>query len=228
MNIVSIDPSLVCTAMIVNDKKFVYVAKSTSMTRTGKLQKWFELFSDLLTIRHYDSFDGSKLSFMSSELAKLEHYTSIVDLMVSDVHDTIDHTEPVIIGIEGYSYSSAAGPLIDLVTFGTLLRSRLYDEWADIRIIPPQALKVHAASMADSAIKKGKVTQYRNNDGVSAGSFKKPHMLQCLLDNPAMMGDIWVDRIRGMGDDIKLLKSTPKPVEDMNDAKLMYEWLRTT
>lgn len=226
MDIVAIDPSLVCTALVINDKKFVYTGTHISHTEKGKMKRWFQEFDDIVTIRSFDlSVDGS-LTHTEQENAKLSKYIKIVDCIIGDIlFECADHTTARV-AIEGYSYSSAAGPLIDLVTFGSILRYRLLSSGvAKLIIIPPQELKTKAASLSYPAIKKGKVTKYVNDDGKSAGSFKKRDMLQCLIDVPNSSADSWIERLREHKDELLNLKATPKPLEDVNDAKLLYEWL---
>jgi hypothetical protein len=51
--------------------------------------------------------------------------------------NNIDKSLPTKIGIEGYSFSSNAGAIIDLVTFSTLLRKKLFDLSEDILVLSP-------------------------------------------------------------------------------------------
>jgi hypothetical protein len=71
---------------------------------------------------------------------------------------------------------------------------------------------------------KVKKLEYRNFNGVSGGSFKKPEMFMCLVDNTNLK-DEWVELLRSHQDTITSVNSIPKPIEDMNDAKLLYEIL---
>lgn len=226
-NIIGIDPSLISTAMVVNDKKFVYTGRHVSHTEKGKLKQWFTLVESLMVINSVDLVNPV-LPFSELELHKFYKYTAICDRIVSDIQSVVGVIDSnCYFGIEGYSYSSAAGPLIDLVTFGSILRRSLILAGAtNILIIPPQELKVKCASMVYPETKKGKVVKYINPDGVSAGSFKKPDMLKCLLADPTLVNDAWVKMLKEHEVPLLALKTVPKPIEDMNDAKIMYEWIK--
>lgn len=115
MNIVTIDPSLSCTAMIVNDKKFVYTKTSVSRTKKLSLKSWFVLVSDYATIHEYD--DISDFDYSELEVEKYKLFNQITEDLIMDLIGAINPLEPTKIYIEGYSFSSDAGPLIDLSTF---------------------------------------------------------------------------------------------------------------
>lgn len=228
MNFVAIDPSLSCTAMVVNDKKFVYTTPTVASTKKGDFKRWFEACDGLATIRVFKEVD-SKEPHSSLEFLKLRHYYNIAAHIVDDITSNMVDGDTYI-AIEGYSYSSAAGPLIDLVTLGTLLRylilARVRDGTVSVEILQPTEVKQKAAALVYPAIKKGKKVEYRNADGVAGGSFKKPEIYKALIDNSKLLGDEWVEFIRGHSDEILEMKSIPKPIEDINDAKTLYEILK--
>lgn len=229
MNIIAIDPSLKCTAMVVNDKKFAYVNHSTMYTKKNKMVEWFASVEKLLTYRPHQEIP--KLEHSELELFKLGHYADIVSAIIADILDNIDITLPTKIGIEGYSYSSAAGPLIDLVTFSTLLRTDLLSHIPNstLEIYPPTTLKLKAAQLTYPATpknKKGTVLEWRNNEGVSGGSFKKHDIYKSLIDNSSITCE-WVGMLRDKSKLILNSKNIPKPIEDINDAKILYEIIKS-
>lgn len=227
MDIVAIDPSLICTAVVVNDVKFVYVGSHISHTEKGKQKRWFEEFCDIVCVRPLDLSFSKQLTYSQQENVKIDLYIKICETIISDICSNVSNIKTTKVAIEGYSYSSSAGPLIDLVTFGSILRKMLREcGVSEIIVVPPQELKTKAASLVYAPVVKGKVVKYVNKDGKSAGSFKKPDMMQCLLDDSTLIKDAWVDRLRLNSDELLALKTTPKPVEDVNDAKLLYEWLK--
>lgn len=227
MSIITIDPSLICTAMVVDGEIFVYTANHISLTGKGEFKRWFELCKPHAKIRSFDLYNDTSLSFTDSELAKLNRFSKVCDKIIEDITNSNVDLKSAKVAIEGYSYSSVSGPLIDLVTFGTMLRYTLMlNGVTDINIIPPQELKNKAASLVYAPVVKGKITKYINNLGVSAGSFKKQDMLQCLIDDATLSLDDWVIFLNSNKDELCDLKSTPKPIEDINDAKLLYEWFR--
>ena len=240
MNYVAIDPSLSCTAMVVNNNKFVYTTATVAHTKKGEFKRWFSECDDQgVQIRIFREVpDG--LSHSDTELEKLDIYRSIVAHIIQDIVFNIDTTDDIIVGIEGYSHSSSVGPLIDLVTFSTLLRSKLtvdfgfeffnmmgvLDKRPIVKIYQPTEVKARAAALAYAPIQKGKKIEYRNPDGVAGGSFKKPEIYKALLDNVNLKGDKWVEYLREQSEEILEMKSIPKPIEDINDAKTLYEILK--
>lgn len=238
-NIICIDPSLTCTAVIVNDKKAVFVKEELALSKTGKPTKWFEATDDLYELHLHTLSDGLKLTYTEGEVSKLCIYDGITYSIMKFIFQNIDVGLDSKVYIEGYSYSSAAGPLIDLVTFGGMLRLKLYTELTnDITIIAPTSLKLLAAQMTYPVIQKGKKQEWRNNEGVSGGSFTKPDMYKALIENQNLQ-DPYMDMLRNFAVDILTVKpstrpskkvskkpktaSIPKPIEDLNDAKIMYE-----
>lgn len=222
MNYIGIDPSIKCTALVVNDKKFVYATSDLVETKSGKLTKWFELSSSLLNVRITDHTKTSKIH-SDSEINKLKSYLKTANLILNDIKSNIDMNEPIKIGIEGYSYSSASGPLIDLVTLGTLIRNACITITQDVKVLQPSTVKIEAAKLAYTPIKKGKKEEWRNKNGIAGGSFKKRDMFNSLLDNINLTNDPWVEFLRLYSDELLKNKDIPKPFEDMNDAKIVYE-----
>lgn len=227
MNIIAIDPSLTCTAMVVNDHKFVYASESTAMTKKMELKRWFKEVEDLVAIRTFP--DISKSSYSESECNKLTKYVSIANRMSEDIGSIINPDEDTFVAIEGYSYSSAAGPLIDLVTLGTLIRVNTFYNFGvmiENRVFQPTEVKSLAAKFTYPPIAKNKVGtkfEYRNGDGIAGGSFKKPDIYKALIENSILVNDPWVDYLKECAEEALSLKSVPKPIEDINDAKILYE-----
>lgn len=225
-NIICIDPSLSCTAVVVNDRKAVFTTTNTAMTKTMRYNKWFDLCDPYVDV-HLHDFDKSKLSFAATEVSKLKSYdlitTNIISYIQAELLASGRDKNPSKVYIEGYSFSSAAGPLIDLVTFGTLLRSKLYYGIStDLTVITPSELKMYAAMLTYTPVMEGKKLTYRNGDGVSGGKFKKHEMFKALIENGQLNCE-WLGLLREHASDILAAKSIPKPIEDINDAKLMYE-----
>lgn len=221
-NTITIDPSLSCTALVVNGEKFVFVNRNLAYTETKTLKKWFSLCSSFI---HYEIIDYDfNDNYSENEIYKLTMYESIVERIHDKAIELIDPTLPINVYIEGYSYSSAAGPLIDLVTFSTLLR-RIMTKTADnVQIISPSSLKLSAAKLTYSPIISGKKVikhTYKNNEGIAGGSFKKTQMLQALIENQTLNCK-WVKFLRENKEELLSLKNIPKPIEDLNDAFLMY------
>lgn len=223
MNIVAIDPSLSCTAMVVNDKKFAFVNENIVYTKRRNFNKWFELTSPLASFNliNYNDFQD----YSENEVSKLEVYNHTVNAIYDTIVMNVNTNDEIQVVIEGYSYSSAAGPLIDLVTFGTLLRRKLLQDLTNyVEIISPTSLKLEAAKLTYPPITKGKKVikyEYRNNQGVAGGKFTKTEMYKALIENDNLQND-WVKFLRIHADEILSYKNIPKPIEDLNDAQLLY------
>lgn len=227
-NIICIDPSLSCTAVVVNDKKAVFTLTSTAYTKKLKPTKWFDLCHPYLDVFCHD-FDKTKMSFSDSELSKFQSYDSLTNDIVGFIERVAIRglPNPSKVYIEGYSFSSAAGPLIDLVTFGTLLRSKIRSGiTTDITTITPSELKLLAAKLTYPVTVEKKKETWRNHQGVAGGSFKKHDIMKALIENNTLQCE-WVNFLRAHSSDILAATSVPKPIEDMNDAKMMYEIVKS-
>jgi hypothetical protein len=229
MNIVTIDPSLNCTAVVVNDKKFIYAKEEYGHTKKLTLTKWFDICEPFITYRWTD-YPSSK-DHSTNEMLKHVAYDKLTDIIISDILATINPNEDTKIGIEGFSYSSAAGPLIDLVTISTLLRNKLYHRVStDLTVYPPASLKLAACKLTYPPIQVGKKVEkfeYRNHDGIAGGKFKKPEIYKALIDNTNLTCE-WVELLRLYEGDCFAVKNIPKPIEDMNDAKILYEIIKNS
>lgn len=233
MNIIAIDPSLSSTAMVVNDKRFVYGSISTSRTKKLVLKGWYEKTEDLITLREHN--DTPSLDYAEGEVAKWKHFNSISEKIAEDILANIDKTTATVVAIEGYSFSSAAGPLIDLVTLGTLIRHKIIGMKLNLdpslplefHIVSPTSLKAMVAKLTYPGTPKNKKgdLEYRNKEGVAGGSFKKHEMYKALIENESLKCE-YVQFLREHADEILALKGIPKPIEDTNDAKLLYEVVR--
>ena len=106
MNIIGIDPSLISTGMVVNGKIFNYCRESDTSNKSG-LSKWFKLCEGKVELRHinYRNFE----SYSEGELTKLKDYDSISDIIISDIENNIDKSNPTKVAIEGYNFGAQVG-----------------------------------------------------------------------------------------------------------------------
>lgn len=229
MNIITIDPSLSCTAVCINGRFYVYASTPTAKTKTGKYKKWFERMEQYVEYRTFDPVPKN-LSYSDTEVAKLILYDKITARIISDIALNMDNDDPdTLVCIEGYSYSSVSNSLIDLVTFSTLLRMKLFiDITEHLMVVSPSTLKVRTCEFTygERFNDKGKQLSCVNCSGTSGGRFKKPEMLNALVENETLDGDWYVNVLRNVFPELvdnKVVTTIPKPIEDINDAKLMYE-----
>ena len=224
-NIVGLDPSLISTGLVVNGKIFNYCRENDANNKSG-LSKWFKLCEGKMELRYitYRHFEN----YSEGELTKLKDYDLITDMIITDILENIDKDQETKVGIEGFSFGSSAGDLIDLVAFSTLLRKKLWDYVTkDILVLSPSSLKQEACKLTYKPINIGKKKEkwvYRNNEGVAGGNFTKREMFLAIVDNDELV-DEWVNLCRNLKSDIMSLSKVPKPFEDINDAILLYNIL---
>lgn len=221
MNLIGIDPSINSTAVVANDKIFIHTTDSAVYTKKGNYTKWFGYCENLVNIQTI-SFSTHK-DYSKLEILKLIDYDTITTEIVNNIKVVLDDC-PTKVYIEGYSYSSVSGDLIDLVTFSTLLRKKLYEHITkDIKVIAPSTLKKETAILTYNPINEGKRKEkwvYRNNEGVAGGNFKKPEMYKAIVENDDFK-DEWANHLREIYDEVSSLKSIHKPYDDINDAYLL-------
>lgn len=226
MNIIGIDPSLISTAVVVNGKIFNYCRESDAMNKSG-FSKWFKLCEQYVTYKfiRYRKYN----TYSEGELVKLKDYDKITDMIISDIKSNIDNSKPTKIGIEGYSYSSDAGAIIDLVTFSTLLRKKLFEQISqDIVVYSPKSLKLESCKLTYPPINEGKKKEkwvYKNNDGISGGSFTKHAMFLSIVENKNLIDD-WAKLCRSLKSEIMASNKVPKPFEDINDSWHLFNILK--
>ena len=232
-NIVALDPSLISTALVVSSgdtfKMYNYCRESSVLGKTG-IKKWFKLAEQFVTYKFIEYREFKDYS--EGELTKLKDYDRISDGIIADILANIDTSKPTKIGIEGYSFSST-GDIIDLVTFSTLLRKKLFDMVSeDILVLSPSTLKLESCKQTyppivtetGKKVKKVKI-EYRNSLGMSGGSFTKTDMFMSIVENEEMQ-DFWTKHCKLVKSDVLGVATIPKPYEDVNDAFLIYNVLK--
>jgi hypothetical protein len=221
-NHIGIDPSLISTALVVNGKLFNYCREKDAMNKSG-LSKWFKYCEDKINLKfiNYREYEN----YSDGEIIKLKDYDKITDQIIKDIEDNIDKSLPTKIGIEGYSYSSDAGAIIDLVTFSTLLRKKLFDYIStDITVFSPSTLKLESCKLTYPPINEGKKKDkwvYKNSYGISGGNLTKHGMFMCIVDNNEIKDD-WSNLCKTLKDDIMGASKVPKPFEDLVDSWCLY------
>jgi hypothetical protein len=226
INIVGIDPSLISTAVCINGKLFNYCRESDAYGKTG-LKKWFKMCESEITLsfveyREYDNYSDG-------EITKLKDYDKITDKIISDIIENIDLSKPTRVGIEGFSYASNAGAIIDLVTFSTLLRKKIFDKISeDIHVISPTTLKLESCKLTYPPINVGKRVpklKCMNNEGISGGNFTKREIFLSIVENDKLV-DEWSLHCKSIKDDLLESSKIPKPYEDINDAVCIFLYIK--
>ena len=233
-NIVAIDPSLISTAIVVSSgdtfKIYNYCRESAAYGKTG-LKKWYKMAEEHVTYK-FISYREYK-DYSEGELIKLKDYDTVTDGIISDILSNIDPKKPTKVGIEGFSFGSVSGDLIDLVTFSTLLRKKLVDKVSqDIFVMSPSTIKLESCKLTYPPIikesGKKKITykeEYRNNMGIPGGSFTKREIFYSIIENDNL-DDYWAKHCKSVKDDVLSVGSINKPYEDSDDAYLIYQVLK--
>lgn len=222
MNIVTIDPSILSTAVTINGKVFSIASERIALTKSLKYTKWFDICSPHCKIITVNTEYNQEKRYSFLEIEKLSTFqqTSNIIRKLVDKHCKPEYNTVVV--IEGFSYSSEAGPLIDLVTFSTLVRRNLFSRAnTELVVLAPSTIKRLGAMLTYEPIIKGKKTEYRNKQGIAGGSFKKQDIYKVLTENDNIQSD-WVNFLREYEDVILKNKIIPKPIEDINDSVVMY------
>lgn len=229
MNIISIDPSLISTALVISSKNdcriFNYCRESDAMNKSG-YSKWFKFAEQYVTYRfiNYREFK----SYSEGELVKLKDYDQITDMIISDILENINLEQETFIGIEGYNFGASVGDLVDLVTFSTVLRKKLFDQVSqNITVLSPKTLKQESCKLTYPPIDIGKKKpklQWRNKEGIAGGHFTKREMLLSIVENDNLNDD-WGKHCKSIAADLLENKTIKKPYEDVNDAYLIYHIL---
>ena len=225
-NIIAIDPSLISTALVVSSgdtfKIYNYCRENKVFGKKG-ITKWFGFAEEFITYKFIEYREYKDYS--EGELVKLKDYDKISDTIITDILENIDPKKPTKIGIEGYSFSSAAGDIIDLVTFSTILRKKLFDKISeDIFVLSPSTLKLESCKLTYAPINIGIKKEkwiYKNKIGISGGSFTKSDMLLVIVEND-FLDDYWAKHCKFIKTDLLEPKQIQKPYEDVNDAYLIY------
>lgn len=227
-NIIAVDPSTTCTGVCINGKVSCVVSEEYAKTKKGEFSKWFEIASTAAAINAYTEPTGlaitKKTPFAVSEVRKLLRYDFITDYLINEIKKEVPNLSGSLCLIEGYSYNSMAGNLIDLVTYSTLIRQKLMRQGVVLRVIPPAELKMCAAKLTYEGVDVGKKKpkiEWRNNEGVAAGRFTKHEMYKAICENTTL-NDSWKKLLTEYLSDQISSKSISKPLDDINDSYLLY------
>lgn len=222
--IISIDPSTTCSGLCVEGKLYAVAQHDLAFTKSEKMKKWFSIADEECNIVTYPKRNVAD-TYSGEEVSKLKYYQNIRDTIMDIIGQSGTFPKQTMVLMEGFSYSSASGHLIDLVTLSTLIRTALVELGFNLQIVAPSDLKACTAKLSYDAVdigKKKEKLEWRNSNGVSGGSFKKHDMYQAILDS-TNTGSNWKRLLADNAKEISSMKSVPKPIEDVNDAFLLYK-----
>ena len=223
-----IDPSLISTAMVIGNNSnnfdiFNYTVKDKVFNKSG-MKKWFKMAEENVK---YEYVEYRKFKdYSTGEIVKLKDYDLITDKIINNIENymKINNDYDLTVGIEGYNFGAQIGPLLDLVTFSTLLRKKLFNISKNIIILSPSTLKLESCKLTYTKVENNnnKKSKWRNNQNVSGGRFTKNEMFLAIIENEKFT-DKWFKHLIEVKEDIEIVKNIPKPYDDINDAYLIFK-----
>lgn len=231
---VGIDPSILSTSIAVQANGKTYLENFTYeefVYGKNDKKKWFKLADEIMEVKTFKRYKEN-LTYSESEISKLVKTDLQTDYIVNRILSYDFNKDSIfILNIEGYSYSSSAGHIIDLVTFSSVLRKKLYEKVSTHLIVTqPTQLKSNIAKLCYEPIVKeigGKNTRteyiYKNNDGITGGRFKKKEILQAI--NDSNFKDDYATFVKNNFEMLNKSKNVPKPFEDCNDAYFLMKMI---
>lgn len=215
-NYIGIDISLNSTAVYIESN----IGNSILSFTNKKDNNIYIKELDRYGVKFFHHTRDSSDNYSDNEILKIKHYIKISDLLISEILERIDNNEKTFCQIEGYSFSKNTSSILDIVSLSTLIRQSLILQIKDISItiVSPSTLKLESCKMVYKPINIGKKKpkyEYRNNQGVSGGSFKKPHMYRAMVE-----GKVESPIYKMLLSYIDLMDrdKIPNPIEDIIDS----------
>lgn len=216
MNFIGIDISINSTAIFIENEKEQHILSWTNKKDNNIYIK--ELARCGVQFFHQNK-DSSK-DYSKNEVIKLRYFIDVANSMCEEILKRINSKEKTYCQIEGYSFSKNTSSILDLVALSSIIRSKLLEniEGIDISIISPASLKLESCKLVyppiNVGIKKEKL-EWRNNEGISGGNFKKPQMFRAILEGKINTPIFeMLETYRDLMDREKI----PNPIEDIIDA----------
>lgn len=216
MNYIGIDISINSTAIFIETNGIEKILSFTNKKDNNIYIK--ELNKCGVDFTHFER--KILKDYTDNELSKMRHYIDISDSIINKILSVIDLTKKTYCQIEGYSFSKNTSSILDIVSLSTLIKSKLLVniQNIDMTIISPSSLKLEACKMVYKPIDVGRKKpkyEYKNNLGISGGSFKKHDMYRAVIDGKieCMIYDFLNDYIH-----ILEMAKIPNPIEDIIDS----------
>ncbi len=215
-NFIGIDISINSTAVYIESNKgktiLSFTNKKDNNIYIKELIKYGVLF--------YHQIRNVSPNYSENEFLKLKHYDNLSNLLIEEIIKKLDLKEKTYCQIEGYSFSKNTSSILDIVSLSTLIRINLINSISDIDIdiVSPSTLKLETCKLVYKPIDIGKKKpkyEFRNNQGISGGVFKKPQMFRAMLEGE-IKSPIYemLLKYRDLMDKDKI----PNPIEDIIDA----------
>lgn len=139
--IIGIDFSINSTAVTIKSGNDI-VMMSFVPNYEPKKRAWriHESISNLVQIHSYKK-EGSSKDSIEDQRIKLRNANQLSDLIINSIgRETLKKVDRI--NIEGFSYASKGNSFIDLITYNTFLKTKLFQAVGDrIYVVPPKTLK---------------------------------------------------------------------------------------
>jgi len=223
MTYIGIDISKNSTALCIERNGKIFLYNYTIIKPNNIWVKDTEEFINYRFIKYlYKNIDD----YSEREMKKFDEFEEVTNLLINDIFDNVRLLDNIKIGIEGFSYNSSVGPIIDIVEFSTLIKHKIKSKIqgiVTIEIISPLTLKSNTCESVYKpiyvtkgvrVIKKIKVIQ--GPTGTLGKDFDKKDMFNAFLDSKL---DIQL-KTHLIDNKIAFLKNKnlPKPIDDVIDA----------
>lgn len=188
---------------------------------------WIRDTDDFIFYRFVNYSYKDVKDYSEREMMKFDQFEEVSELIINDIFDNLNILDSVSIAIEGFSFSSATGPIIDLVELSTLIKhkikSKIKGMVTTIKIISPLSLKVFSCEFVYNpiyitkgkrVIKKIKVVQ--DSNGKLGKDFDKKDMLEALLISDVRIE--LIEHLKNRKEEYLKNKNLPKPIDDIIDS----------
>lgn len=216
MNFIGIDISLNSTAIYIESRQ-----KSSILSFTNKKDNNIYIKElDRYGVKFFHHNREVSKDYSSNEILKMKHFINLSNLIISEIIKVIDINDKTYCQIEGYSFSKNTSSILDIVSLSTLIRCKLIENIKDIdiSIISPSSLKLETCKLVYTPIDVGKKKpkyEYKNNQGISGGSFKKPQMFRAMIEGEI---DSPIFKMLKSYEDLMERDKIPNPIEDIIDS----------
>jgi hypothetical protein len=139
--IIGIDFSINSTAITLRNDKGIVMMSFVPNYESGKSAwKAHDALRSVIQIHSYKK-DGSSKDSTEDQRIKLRNADRLSTLIINSIGEQ-NLQKAKRINIEGFSYASKGNAFIDLITYNTFLKSKLYAIVGDrIYVVPPKTLK---------------------------------------------------------------------------------------
>lgn len=232
MIFIGIDISKISTALCIEkDNNNIFYSYSTKKSNNI----WVKNTEKYINYRNINYDYDKENDYSKSEILKIKQFDNVSNLIINDILDNINILDNIQIGIEGYSYNSKRGPIIDIVEFSTLLKHKLLkimNKYSNIQIISPLTLKTETCKLVykprieitGKRIIKEKL-HLENYKGIQATKFDKWDMFNALIESDINieLKDWCIEN----KEKITKNKELPKPLDDIIDSLWVKEVIKT-